>query len=152
MKKVMLLTALLVVAAACEDDGGLVAPFTETGTVRDSTNTRTRAIMVRGVVSGNAGQALFAAGVRVTAVPVDVNGACTGTPTVVDVTTGSNGEYRAQVRVNAQVITMCVTVTATPPAGSALRGSTIDAGRLSPAVESPGAAIPERIINFALTT
>ena len=150
MKKVMLFTALLVVAAACEDGGGLVVPFTETNTVRDSTNTGRRAIMVRGVVTGNAGQALFAAGVRVTAVPVDANGACTGTPTVVDVTTGSNGEYRAQVRVNAQVITMCVTVTATPPAGSTLRGSTLDVGRLSPVLESPGAAIPERVVNLTL--
>jgi hypothetical protein len=151
MKKALLLTAVLVFAAACEDGGGLFVPFTDTGTVRDSTTVRTRALVVRGVVSGSAGQTLSAATVRVTATPVAANGTCTGTPTVVDVITGSNGEYRAQVRVNAQTITMCVTVSAIPPAGSNLRGATLDLGRISPVLEGPGAVIPERLANLTLT-
>lgn len=144
--KTKLILAVLVVAA-CNDPGGVLIPFTNTGAARGST----RAVAVRGIVSGAGGQLIPGATVRITATPVDATNLCQGTATQVAAITGSTGEFRAQVRVPEQSLNLCITATVTPPVGSTFRATTLDLGRVVPVLETNGAVIPELLVNFQLT-
>jgi hypothetical protein len=145
--KARLILALLALAA-CNDPGGILIPFTDT---TGSATAGTRAVAVRGVVSGAGGQLITGATVRITATPVDLNNLCQGTATQVTAITGATGEYRAQVRVPEQSLNLCVIATVTPPVGSTFRATTLDLGRVAPVLATNGAVVPELLANFQLT-
>ena len=145
--KVRLILAVLVVAA-CNDPGGILIPFTDNpGTATSGT----RAVAVRGIVSGAGGQLVVGATVRITAVPVDINNICQGTATTVEAVTGGTGEYRVQVRVPEQSLSLCITANVTPPVCSSFRATSLDLGRVAPVLETNGAVIPELLANVQLS-
>jgi len=145
--------AVVLLASACNGDTtGVAVPF-EDGTPTTPGTGVGRALIIRGTVTATPGQSVAGTTVRVSAVGVDAQGACAGTTTNVDRTTTVSGEFRAEVRVAREVTDLCVTVTATPPAGSPLRVATVNVGRVSPALETtPPTPLPERVVNVSLTT
>jgi hypothetical protein len=141
----VLLTVLAV--AACDDSTGVMVPFTDNGGAVVGSSV----VAVRGVVTGPGGAIVTGAVVRITVVPVDANSLCSGTARTGNATTSASGEFRIQVTLPDALTNVCVTANITPPAGSNLRASSVDLGRVAPFVVTSGATVPEVQANVQLT-
>lgn len=152
MKKSLIMSALVVVTACSDSGAGLMAPSVRTSAPPAAVGDRARAIVLRGTVTGPAGATVGGASIQVTATPASSTGQCNGSPLFFTSSTGSTGEFRTEVRVAENVTSLCVTVAATPPSGSTLRGATVDVGRISPGIVTPGSIAPERRVDLTLGT
>jgi hypothetical protein len=141
----LLLTVLAV--AGCDDSTGVALPFTNNG----GAVVGAHVVAVRGIVTGPGGQIVTGAVVRITAIPVDANNLCSGTARTANATTSTSGEFRIQLTVPDDLVNVCLTANITPPAGSTLRASSVDLGRVSPAVVTNGVTVPEVQANVQLT-
>jgi hypothetical protein len=144
-----LLALALLAACSTNDDVGIFAVTSNTGSVNQPSQFRVAAI--RGSVFGTGGQAVSGATVTINGTASDSGGSCNGATAQVIVSTGTTGEFRGELRVPSDVLNICVTVTAVPPVGSRLQSATVDAGRMSPALQRQGTPVPERTVFIQLS-
>ena len=142
------LLALSLLAACSGDNNFALAVADNSGSINQPSQFRVAA--VRGSVFGTAGQPVAGATVTINGTATDSGGSCNGATAQVIVSTGTTGEFRGELRVPSDVLSICVTVTAVPPVGSPLKSATVDAGRMSPALESQGTPVPERTVFIQL--
>ena len=144
-----LLALALLAACSTNDDVGIFATTGNTGSINRPSQLRVAAI--RGSVFGTGGQAVSGATVTISGTASDASGSCNGATAQVIVSTGSTGEFRGELRVPNDVLNICVTVTAVPPVGSTVKSATVDAGRMSPALQTQGTPVPERTVFIQLS-